>query len=125
MRFKSKGVGSLQHYGIKGMRWGKRKGSTADSKVRSERKAASKARRTLSDADIEKRIARLQSEKKLKELTAADISPGRSIVKDILSTSGQKAAKTIASAAVLVAVQTALTGKFDPKAAAKHLNPKK
>ena len=113
---------SLKHYGKKGMKWGVTKGKRTS--VRSERKATSKKRRGLSDAELKKRVERLQSEKKLKDLTDADIAPGRSAVKRILSSSGEKAAKTIVSGAILLAVKTAVTKEFNPKDAAGYVAPK-
>lgn len=124
----NKNRGSLAHYGVPGMKWGKgKKGSktlTRDQQVKAKRATASKGRRTLSDKSLNKKIERLQAEKKLKDLTDADIAPGKSVVKRILSASGEKAAKTIVSGAILLAVKTAVSGKFDLEDAAKYLAPK-
>ena len=86
----------LMHYGVKGMKWGIRKGKVSDrvthlaqkakklpSKAKSayyrnptkrDRAEASARRRTMSDAELDRRIKRLEKEKKLKQLTQEDIS---------------------------------------------------
>ena len=98
----------LQHYGVKGMKWGirryqnkdgtitnagkrrARKDSSPESKIRQQRKADLKNRRSLSDADLDKRINRLKKEKQFKELVEEDIAPGRTAVKKFMKSTGGK-----------------------------------
>jgi len=54
----------LAHYGVKGMRWGIRK----DRK--SGRKSASDVAKTLTDAELKKRVDRLQMEKRYVDLVS-------------------------------------------------------
>lgn len=120
---------TLTHWGVKGMKWGKRKGGSTQStsksdKVKADRKKASKGRRTLSDADLKKRIERIQSEKKLKDLTSSDLAPGRKAISSILSSAGQKTAATVVSGALLYATKAALTKSFSLKEAAAYVAPK-
>lgn len=94
---------SLQHYGVLGMKWGRRKaaGSSSTSsnkKARSEphddyKKAhSSKNVKTMSDKELRDRINRLQMEKQYKQLSAKEKSAGAKIVGEILGNAGKQVA---------------------------------
>lgn len=107
---------SLMHYGVLGMRWGvrrtpeqlgRRRGAANAEKLAEqkrterEKRMASKTRGTLSDDELQARIRRLQQEKLLRELTEAEVSPGRKFVKDVMYDSGKQAATQVAKNAML------------------------
>lgn len=128
----------LYHYGIPGMRWGKRKSVSSNSSAKSERKMARaedkaikkdmrkavKNRRKLSDEELTARIGRLEKQKKLRDLTNEEINGGKKATKDILKSAGTKAITTIASGAALYGVKAILEKEFDPKDLAGYLAPK-
>ena len=129
----------LYHYGVLGMKWGVRrsKGSsgrptstkktkkmTADEKRKASMRKDVKNRRTLSDADLKKKIERIKSEKQLKDLTNEEIAPGKKFVSDVLSSSGKKVATALVTGAALYGVKAAMTKKFDIKEAASYMTPK-
>lgn len=118
----------LTHYGIPGMKWGRRRTDAqiaADNKVKTARKQTSQVRRHLSDGDLKKAIDRLQQEKKLKDLTEQDLAPGRTAAKNVLSVIGKSTITAVGTATATYAVKAAMEGKFDIKEAAKFIRPKK
>lgn len=78
----------LAHYGVKGMRWGVRKD---DYRAKVSRARGYKARRSLTDKDLQKTINRLNLEKQYKKLILEDIAPGRAFVADMLPKIGSAA----------------------------------
>lgn len=132
----------LEHHGIKGQKWGvrrfqnkdgtrtalgKKRESSPDAKEKEARKADVKNRRTMSAADLKKRIERMRLEKEYKTLVDEDTAPGKRYVFEILSAAGKKTL-TIAAAGVLAyGVKAAMTKEFDLKEAAQYIagNPNK
>lgn len=110
----------LAHYGVKGMKWGVRRGvvkpgkqrTSREDKVRAKRKNAQRRRQTLKDKDLDQLVKRLEQEKKLKSLLDEDLRPGRTAAKKLLSNAGTKVAGTVLAGAGVWAVKTALEGGF-------------
>jgi hypothetical protein len=98
----------LSHVGVKGMRWGVRKASSSATTRTTFKKAPSK----LSDAELVRRISRMETEKKYNQLNRKDISEGKKIVMDILGTSGRRIGSTVLTGGGLLLIRAALTSKF-------------
>jgi len=78
----------LEHYGVPGMKWGRRKaeGTATGSKRKTKAEATGHpTAKSLSDSELRTRINRLQMEKQYAQLTAADVNPGKKIVQEILT----------------------------------------
>ena len=87
---------TLEHFGIKGMHWGRRKGPThvetpsADHKEKMRIK--SKSISEMSNAELKTVNERLQLEKRYKELATEDLSRGQRFVRDMLLNSAKNTA---------------------------------
>lgn len=99
------GVGEfLEHHGVKGQKWGFRKervsGAHADA-------------HSLSDDEIQKRIKRMDLEKKYNDLSkSSSKSAGTKYVHDLLQNSGKQAAGAAVGGSVAFIVGKALKAKF-------------
>lgn len=112
----------LAHYGVVGMKWGKRKGQTHTVTSGSDGKfvkpnSSSGPKKTniskMSNGEIEARIKRLNLEKQLKEASSSQsTTKGRKIIGSVLENSGKQAATTILTAAAIYGAKTAIDAKF-------------
>lgn len=100
----------LQHFGVKGMKWGTRK--AASSAPSTQRTTFKRAPSKLSTKELSTRISRMEMEKKYNQLNRKDVSDGRKLVNEVLQSTGRRVATTVLTGASLVAIKTALTSKF-------------
>lgn len=122
----------LEHYGIKGMKWGvrkdgkpqgfqygkvkksvksKRDAAKQRSNIRKDRTKASRNRSQLSEAELDRRIARLKKERELRQLTESEVKPGRTYVKDFLKSNGKKVAGPVAVGIGTYAIKRYMDGQ--------------
>lgn len=81
---------SLEHIGVKGMRWGKRKRAKAEAAAA---EAAKPKVSDMSDDELKSKINRIKLEKEYAKLTAPEVSAGRKIVGELLIEVGKQKAK--------------------------------
>lgn len=98
----------LEHHGVKGMKWGQRK------KRSTARTAYEKSPSRLTDAQLTKRIGRLEKEKRYNELNARRVSKGEQMVTEILTNAGKNVATGLITGASLFAAKQ-LIGKHAGK----------
>lgn len=111
---------TLCHYGILGMRWGKRKdkirsqkGSNGNSikgkivKEYSNKKAKKVNIKKLSNEDLQAKIRRLEMEKRYRDLKRDEVSSGRKLVGEILNTSAKRVGISALTTAGSLAISSA------------------
>lgn len=100
----------LEHYGVKGMHWGRRR---ARKRAAQRKKTMfKKAPARLSDAELTRRIKRLELEKKYSELNKPAKSEGKKYVHSILENSGRTVTGAAVGGTAAFFVQRALKTKF-------------
>lgn len=104
----------LAHYGKKGMRWGVRSPGTHSSgkasKKTAKRTTYQKPPTKLSDAELQRRVKRLETEKKYIELnnSTKTSNKGKKATGKLLGQAGNVAISAVASAATGLAIKAAM-----------------
>lgn len=95
---------TLYHYGVLGMKWGRRKSRSSSSSIRSKRSANDSSDHTrakelkkkklsqLSNAELKELNNRMQLESQYKNLKRQNISAGQKFIKDVAYESGKQLA---------------------------------
>ena len=95
----------------------KKKQTEAVKKEVDRRKKELKNLRTMSSDEINKKIERLQLEKKYKDLVNDDVAPGKKMVSEILSSSGEKVVKAAVVGTMAYELHKVIKRKFGEDAA--------
>lgn len=86
---------TLEHYGVPGMKWGKRRARNKARRAANAQRAEARSKvKDMSDDDLKAAINRLKLEKEFNQLNAHEISTGQKVVTKILSEVGTQAAKS-------------------------------
>lgn len=109
----------IEHYGVKGMRWGSRKGG-GSKKSTSAKTSYQKPAKHLSDVELNRRIKRMELEKKYADLKAPPPHKGKKYAHDILQNSGKTVAGAVVGGVTTFAVQRALKSRFPEKTVEKE-----
>jgi hypothetical protein len=113
----------LAHHGVKGMKWGVRKAPKNKIQRNRERTVFAKAPVTLTEADLKKRIARMEMEKRYNDLNSRDVGEGEKLAHRILKGSGEVVVGTLLSGVGLFVAKKVIEKHIGPEAA-KGILPK-
>jgi len=104
---------TLEHYGVPGMKWGKRRAAKNARKADNAQRAEARAKvKDMSDDDLKSAINRLKLEKEFKTLNAHQVSEGQKIVGDILKDVGKQYAKNYITNSLNSATKPGALGKM-------------
>lgn len=90
----------LEHYGVKGMKWGVRRTAAQLRKSRGDNPKSKSSIKKLSDEELNKRLKRKENEKKLHSL---EKTTGQQTAEDILGGIGKKALKHVGTGVAIYA----------------------
>lgn len=113
----------LEHFGVKGMQWGVRRDKKSKSSVTDSTRYKA-APKTLTNDELNKRIKRMETEKRYNELNKKTVSAGQKHAMDILTQVGKSNATKILGAVSLYGVKVAIDRKFG-EGKSKDIFPKK
>jgi hypothetical protein len=83
----------LEHAGVKGMRWGRRKQKSSSDDSDADSGPPKPSVKTMTDDELKSAINRIKMEKEFTKLTAPEVSRGRKLVAEILLDVGKTQAK--------------------------------
>lgn len=96
----------LEHFGVKGMKWGVRnKRDDGRTHYKTDPK-------NLTSDELQRRIKRMETEKRYKDLNARDISSGEKFAVQLFDRAGKQPLLTVAGAASLYAIKKGIEKKF-------------
>lgn len=94
------GDNDLKHVGVLGMRWGVRRAkSSSNPSADAKRVKTLKSKKLdeMSNDELKTFTTRLELERKYKDLTAREISPGKKILREVMSNIAKERAQKILS----------------------------
>ena len=127
----------LMHHGIRGMKWGRRLYQYSDGRLTplgklryrkgsgkrrstnkkqqkkdaiKKSKNANEYRQLLTDAELDRRIKRLEKEKRLRELSYSELTPGKKKAHELIDRYGNQAASIAVGAIAGYMVRDVLLG---------------
>jgi hypothetical protein len=96
----------LEHFGVKGMRWGQRR------RRESRNTTYDRNTRGLSERELNARIQRMELERHYHQLNTPQRSEGAAFANQVMRSSGAAVITSVAGAAAAFAVQRALSRRF-------------
>lgn len=105
----------LAHYGVLGMKWGKRKNRAPESDDSAKARASKKTAKTsgiraLSNSELKALTTRMQLEKSFKDLSKTEKSAGAKYVEQLLMNTGKQVASQVISNYASSAIKGVMEG---------------
>lgn len=97
----------IVHYGIPGMRWGKRKVSNSVNLSDDYKKAKNLRKKKMSEmsnSELRDLTTRMQLERQYKDLKSSEISAGKKMLKNVLNEIGKETLKSVIKSGVNITV---------------------
>lgn len=91
------GEAYLSHYGVKGMKWGKRKASGVAKRPRSKKKRINEELKNLDDKELQNRLNRMRNEEAYRQLSGVK---GKSLTRAAVENKLREGASNAATSAV-------------------------
>jgi hypothetical protein len=107
----------LDHHGIKGMHWGVRRGRGSKPKSDRTKTTFQKGPVKLTDAELKRRIGRMEMEKRYNDLNSKDVTPGAQLASRILKDTGSMVIGTLLGGTALFLAKKGIEKKFGPDVA--------
>jgi hypothetical protein len=100
----------LEHFGVKGMKWGVRKDSSSSRPTAKTRYKA--APKHLTDAQLQERIKRMETEKRYNDLNKRTVGTGEKLASDIITNVGKNSMTMVGTAVAVFGMKQAIKKKF-------------
>lgn len=112
---------SIFHFGILGMKWGRRKSRPSSEDHKALTEVRGKKAHELTNIQIRKAAERIQLEKQFKDLTTKQTHPAAQAVKDILASQGKNMFTAFVASSSALAVKYIMDHKSEIADAAVQL----
>lgn len=101
----------LAHFGVRGQKWGVRRSPEQLARSSAGVTRYKEKAKTLTDAELQQRIKRIETEKKYRELNKRTVSTGEKNVTEVLTHIGKESAKKLGINLTVFGVKQVLKSK--------------
>lgn len=107
----------LAHYGVKGMQWGVRNKTRNRPDKHADKTLYKSTAKRLTNAELEKRIKRMETEKKYNDLNKRTVKTGEKVTLEVMTSIGRTSIVAIGTGLGVYAGKKIVERKLGPDAA--------